>query len=85
MGKISDQARQAIRDSGFSLYALRRLTGVEPSALSRFLRGQRSVTVDTLDALADTLGLELVQRACKITGKQDCKASSRRRPANRKG
>jgi transcriptional regulator with XRE-family HTH domain len=65
------------------LYALQRLTGVQPSATSRFLRGQRTITLETLDALADVLGLNLVQSLCSDTKKRG-KTPCRRRPAKPK-
>jgi len=56
---ISDQLRIAIVAYG-SGYALAAAAGVHRSVVCRFLAG-RSVTVDTVDALAEVLGLRLVQ------------------------
>src|SRR5262245_66145994 len=39
------QLRQAIRDSGLSLHELGRRTGVSQGQLSRFLRGDRTLTL----------------------------------------
>jgi transcriptional regulator with XRE-family HTH domain len=84
MGRLTEQVRRAIRDSGLSLYALQRLTGVQPSATSRFLRGQRTITLETLDALADVLGLSLVQTVCN-GDKKPGQTHRRQRRAKAKG
>lgn len=57
---ISDSLRQAITESGLSLNALWKASGVDAGRLSRFLRGERGLTVDALDRLGQVLGLKLV-------------------------
>ncbi len=56
---LSDQLRAAIRGSGLSLYGLAKLCGVDHGQLSRFLRGERSITLETADRIAEELGLRL--------------------------
>ena len=56
---VSEQLRQAIRDSGLSLYGLGRQSGVNDGALSRFMRGERDLTTRSVDRLCKSLGLEL--------------------------
>jgi plasmid maintenance system antidote protein VapI len=56
---IADQLRQAIQASGQSQYALAKAVGVHQSVISRFLAGQRDVTLATAAKLAEHLGLEL--------------------------
>jgi DNA-binding phage protein len=51
--------RDAIRRDNRSITRLARDAGVSQSQVSRFLSGQRSVTIVTMDALIGTLGLEL--------------------------
>jgi transcriptional regulator with XRE-family HTH domain len=56
---ISGQLRQAIQDSGRSLNTIAKESGVDVGVLSRFVRGERIITSDTLDKVAAVLGLKL--------------------------
>jgi transcriptional regulator with XRE-family HTH domain len=60
--KLSDQIRQAIDASGVSRYAICKQIGLDQALLSRFMQGRSGLSVQTLDALADVLGLDLVAR-----------------------
>ena len=51
----SKAVREALHRSGLSLYAIEKQTGVSAGMLSRFLRGERTLTVATLDKLAEVL------------------------------
>lgn len=51
--------KDAIRRDNRSLTRLSRDAGVSQSQVSRFVSGQRSVTIATMDRLIGTLGLEL--------------------------
>lgn len=53
------QIRQAIRSSRMSLAELERRTGVDRSRLSRFLRGERSMTLKAAALICEALGLRL--------------------------
>ena len=55
---LSDQIRAAIARSG-SLYELAEATGVDRGILSRFARGERTITLATADRLVDALKLRL--------------------------
>ncbi len=59
---ISQALRKAIAKSGESLADLNRATGISTAVLSRFVRGERTLTLPTADKLARHLGLELVKR-----------------------
>ncbi len=59
---ISEQLRRFIKDSGVSLYQLERETGVHNSMLSRFLRDERGLRLEAVDALAKFLKLRLVSK-----------------------
>ena len=64
MGKlISDQLREAIRKADASRYRIGKETGVEQSALSRFVNGTRGLDLSSVDKLAAYLKLELVKAA----------------------
>lgn len=59
---IIDELRRAIRDSGESEYAIGRATGVSQSILSRFVNGERGISLETAAKLASYLELELRPR-----------------------
>lgn len=58
---IVDQLRQAIEESG-SQYAISQATEVDNGILSRFVRGERTISLETAATLCKHLGLELVRR-----------------------
>lgn len=53
---------KAINESGQSLYALAKATGIQKSALGRFVSGKQSLRLDRVDLLAAHLGLALVKK-----------------------
>jgi transcriptional regulator with XRE-family HTH domain len=57
---VTDQLKEAIRRSGESLNHLGRRAGVDDGSLSRFIRGERDLTLATADRLCKALGLKLV-------------------------
>lgn len=61
---ISHRLRQAIADSGMSMLALQKGSGVVRQSLMRFADGRASLRLDHADKLAEFFGLELrpVQR-----------------------
>jgi transcriptional regulator with XRE-family HTH domain len=65
---VSETLRQAIKQSAESQYAISKGCGVEQSALSRFLSGERGLADKSIDAIAAYLGLEL--RPVKRPGKR---------------
>jgi transcriptional regulator with XRE-family HTH domain len=56
---LVDQLREAIRESGQSLYQLGQTTGVSRDRISRFLRGERSIDVEAAAKLCEALGYHL--------------------------
>ena len=58
---LTGQLRAIVRDCGKTLGELARETGVDKSALSRFLRGERGLSMEGLDKLGQCLGLAIVQ------------------------
>ncbi|MHC4064243.1 MAG: helix-turn-helix domain-containing protein [Planctomycetota bacterium] len=60
---ISGQLRWYLEHCGESNYRLERETGISNAALSRFLRQNRGLTLETVDKLAKHLGLRLVRDA----------------------
>lgn len=59
---VTAAVQQAIEDRGLSLYELARRTGVDHGALSRFLRGERTLTLESVDKLAAELRLTVRHR-----------------------
>ena len=76
MKKISEVLREAIKDSGQTLYEIAKGAGVPNPTVYRWVEGSRpNISIDTADKLAVYLGLELrpkKQRAKKgkTAGKQ---------------
>ena len=58
-GTVVTVVRDAIRRDNRSITRLARDAGVSQSQVSRFVSGQRGVTINTMERLLDSLGLEL--------------------------
>ena len=56
---IVDQLRSAIAESELSQNALSELVGISHTQLSRFMRGERDLRLETAAKLATALNLEL--------------------------
>jgi transcriptional regulator with XRE-family HTH domain len=61
--KLSDQIRQAVEQCGETRYAIAKATGIDQSTLSRFVSGERGLPMNTLDRLADYLGLTITMKS----------------------
>jgi transcriptional regulator with XRE-family HTH domain len=59
---IGEQLKQAIREGRHSQAALARGTGLSEGQISRFLKGERGLSLESIDKLLDVLGLEIVIR-----------------------
>ena len=59
---FSDQLRQAVRESELTRYAISVKTGIDQGTLCRFIRGERGMSLDSVDRLMDCLGLEIRPR-----------------------
>jgi transcriptional regulator with XRE-family HTH domain len=62
---IEKQLKQAVLKSNMSRYRIARESGLTESQLSYFVNDQRTLTLPAAAKLANTLGLELVQRKSK--------------------
>ncbi|MBL8842367.1 MAG: helix-turn-helix transcriptional regulator [Planctomycetes bacterium] len=76
---FTDRVRQAILSSGVSRYALSKVVGVSQAALSRFVNGHCGIASETLDAVADALGFQLVVDRSKATLRPASAGATRRR------
>ena len=61
--KLSDQVRRAASRSGLSRYRICKLARIDQATFSRFMAGKVGLSLPTLDALADVLGLDVVPDA----------------------
>jgi hypothetical protein len=59
---FSDQLRRAVRESELTRYAISVRTGIDQGTLCRFIRGERGMSLDSVDRLMDCLGLEIRPR-----------------------
>ena len=57
---LSKQLRWYVKNCGISTYRLERETGIHNSALSRFLRGERGLSIASMDTMGKFLKLVLV-------------------------
>ena len=55
--------RHEVDRSGLSRYRICRLAGIDQASFSRFMAGKVGLSLPTLDALADVLGLDVVAGA----------------------
>jgi transcriptional regulator with XRE-family HTH domain len=62
---VSESLRSAMADCGMTRYQLSKQTGINQSALGRFFKRERDLQLETVDVLAEVLGLELVKRKQK--------------------
>ncbi len=63
--KISEQIRAAIDQAGVTRYRISKDTGISESMLSKFMSGDRGLSMEYLDLLGEYLGLEIVTRRKK--------------------
>jgi transcriptional regulator with XRE-family HTH domain len=59
---VSNRIRKAIEAADVTRYRIAQETGIEQSALSRFMTGERGLSQEAIDALAEFFDLELVPR-----------------------
>lgn len=58
--KFSEQLRKAVEQAPVSRYAIHKATGIDQAVLSKFVHGERMLSMETVDVLCDYLGLKLV-------------------------
>ena len=61
-----DQVRDRVESCGISMYELAKRTGVDKSALSRFLSGERWLSETAINAIAAEIGLELKKQRRRL-------------------
>jgi hypothetical protein len=63
---LSDELRQAVERSGVSRYSIWQQTGIDQGSLSKFMDGERGLGMESIDKLAELLGLHI----CTADAKQ---------------
>jgi transcriptional regulator with XRE-family HTH domain len=58
---LTDQIRSAVRESGLTCYQICKETGIDKASMSKFLSGQRGLSLAHLDKLAELLGLRITK------------------------
>lgn len=66
---LTEQLRQAVLNCGQTQYALCKATGIDKTALSRFINGERGVSMKVLNTLGEYLGLRIVAGKPKGKGR----------------
>ncbi len=56
---LIEQLREAIRNSGEALNQLEQRTGIGRDRLSRFIRGERNISLEAADTIFRALGLRI--------------------------
>jgi hypothetical protein len=69
MAKLIDDIRRAVEQSGQSRYSIAKTTGVSAAQLSRLVNGHSGLHADTIEKIANHLGLEIVLRPKTTKGK----------------
>lgn len=57
--QFSDEIRAAVENCGMSRYRIAKITGIDAAVLCRFVQGQVGLSMDTLDKLAECIGLHI--------------------------
>jgi transcriptional regulator with XRE-family HTH domain len=68
MAKLLKAIRRAIQASGHTRYAIHKATGIDQGQLSKLMKGQAGLSLESLEKLADYLGLEIVIRSKRKKG-----------------
>ncbi|MFN9974415.1 MAG: helix-turn-helix domain-containing protein [Phycisphaerae bacterium] len=68
MEPFSKQIQDEISNSGLSHYRLAKLAGISESAISRFMAGNNSMSLKTLNGIAYALGLKIEAGVSLING-----------------
>lgn len=69
MTKVQDAIRAALEKSSKSRYRIAKESGIQASQLCRLLQGERQLKVQTLEQIAEALGLEIVVRPKRRPGR----------------
>lgn len=75
MGQILNAIRNAIDESDETRNRIAKGSGVNPSQLARLVSGERGLSIETAERLADYLGLEIsIRPKRRVAGSRTGKA-----------
>ena len=75
--KFSDQIRRAINDSGLSRYEICKRMDFSESVMSKFMGGKSGLAIETLDRLADEIGMSIATESPRVVRKRSPKKKVR--------
>jgi plasmid maintenance system antidote protein VapI len=67
--KVSEQLKDAILNCGKTRYRIAQETGITEATLSKYIHGHHGLAQETVDILAEYLGLRLVADGTKRKGR----------------
>jgi transcriptional regulator with XRE-family HTH domain len=67
---FTDELRSAVEASGLTRYAISRTTGIDQGSLCKFMQGERGLGLDSVDQLADLLGLHVASESAQRKKKE---------------
>ncbi|MCC6681138.1 MAG: helix-turn-helix transcriptional regulator [Phycisphaeraceae bacterium] len=62
MSKILNELKRSIRNGELTRYRIAQISGLTEAALSRLMSGERGLSIDAAEKLADALDLEIIIR-----------------------
>lgn len=65
MAQLLDEIRKAIEAADVTCYRIAKDTGIAPSQLSRLMSGERGLSIEAAEVLAEYLELEIIIRPKK--------------------
>jgi len=68
--------REAIRDSGLTISEISRRSGVSHPQISRFIHGERTMTLPAAARVCAVVGLELIRRKRPTAGRTPTRSST---------
>jgi hypothetical protein len=81
---LADCIREAIRASGMSLNQLGRMAQSDSGRLSRFMRGERDLTLEAAGRICEVLSLHLTTEDSRLKGAEAIKAVAKPRQSTKK-
>ncbi len=57
---FSDELRTAIDESGLTRYGICQAAGIDKASMSKFMTGERGLGMESIDKLAELLGLHIM-------------------------
>jgi hypothetical protein len=63
---LFDSIRQLVLDSGVSCYEICKQTGIDKASLSRFVNGERGLSEDAMNQLANTYN----SKSCRVSARE---------------